>query len=366
MTGAARRPAVPSPVVARPPLAPGALDELGTDLVARLSAVSPAAGSAERVVRGAPAAPLTTYRVGGPIGVLVRVGSAEELEALAEVVRRHRPPLVVLGRGSNLLVADAGFPGLGVILDGGYADLATDGPDGAVRAGGGVPLPVLARRSAAAGRGGLEFYVGIPGTVGGAVRMNAGGHGRETRDVVRRAWVADLEGDGVPRAVGASELGLGYRTSRVAATEVVVAAEMATEPCRPGTCEARIAEIVRWRRDHQPGGANAGSVFRNPPGDSAGRLVDACGLKGLRRGRAYVSPKHGNFIQADAGATAADVVAVVGAVRRRVADATGVVLEPELRLIGFDAGHGGPARDEGDGAAGGRVARGGGPDEGAA
>ncbi|MGH8984429.1 MAG: UDP-N-acetylmuramate dehydrogenase, partial [Acidimicrobiia bacterium] len=191
-----------------------------------------------------------------------------------------------------------------------------------------------ARRSAAAGLGGLEFFVGIPGSVGGAVRMNAGGHGRETADVLRRAWVLDVlaSGEVQPRAAG--ELDLGYRHSSILASEVVVAAELAVTADDPVACEARVSEIVRWRREHQPGGANAGSVFRNPPGDSAGRLIDAAGLKGLRVGGAVVSPKHANFFQAEPGATAADVGGLVAEVRRRVADATGVELVPELLMVG--------------------------------
>lgn len=308
---------------------PGELDALAAELAASLG---------DRVRRAAPAGPLTTYRVGGPIGVLVRVGEPGHVEVVADAVGRHDPPLLVIGRGSNLLVSDEGYAGLAVVLDGRFSEVETGRDDGIVTAGGAVPLPMLARRAAAAGRGGLEFYVGIPGTVGGAVRMNAGGHGRETREVLVRARVADLRSGGAARPLDPAALGLGYRSSILRPSEIVLGAEFATEPCRPDTCEARLAEIVRWRRDHQPGGANAGSVFRNPPGDSAGRLIDACGLKGLRRGGAFVSPKHANFIQAGDDATAADVVAVVRAVRAAVADATGVDLEPELRLVGFGAG----------------------------
>jgi len=270
--------------------------------------------------------------------VLVRAGEPAHLEAVAGAVAGRDVPLLVVGKGSNILVADSGFDGLAVVLDGHFADVDTGGGGPTVTAGGAVPLPVLARRSAAAGKGGLEFYVGIPGTVGGAGRMNAGGHGRETREVLVRAWVADLRGDGTAEPFDAAGLELGYRHSRLGPAEVVVRAELSTEPCRPGTCEARIAEIVRWRRENQPGGSNAGSVFRNPPGDSAGRLVDACGLKGLRRGGAFVSPRHANFVQAEAGATAADVLAVVREVRSRVAGGTGVTLEPEFRLVGFEPG----------------------------
>lgn len=286
-----------------------------------------------RVTADASVAELTTYRLGGPIAALVRVGTEAELRAVAAVVAELAPPVLVVGRGSNLLVADEGFPGLGILLDGTFDDVEIAAS--AVTAGGAVALPVLARRTAAAGRAGLEFLVGIPGSVGGAVRMNAGGHGRETREVLVRAWIADLTSGGAPVARSGADLDLSYRHSDLGDTDVVVRAEFSVHADEPSACEERIADVVRWRREHQPGGANAGSVFRNPPGDSAGRLVDACGLKGLRVGGASVSDKHANFIQADPGARATDVRDLVLEVRRRVEDATGVRLVPELRLVGF-------------------------------
>lgn len=299
----------------------------------------------DATTEGASFAELNTYRVGGPVAVLVRARSVDALATVADVARRHRPRLLVIGRGSNLLMSDAGFAGLVVVLEGEFE--AIDLPAGgagqkkSLRAGGAVPLPVLARRAAAAGLAGLEFFVGIPGSVGGAVRMNAGGHGRETVEVLQHAWVLDLldeTGGTAPRARTAADLDLGYRHSNLAAGEVVTAAELAVTPDDAGACEARVAEIVRWRREHQPGGQNAGSVFRNPPGDSAGRLIDAAGLKGLRVGGAVVSDKHANFFQAEAGATARDVIDLVAEVQRRVADATGVELVPELRVVGDDTG----------------------------
>jgi UDP-N-acetylmuramate dehydrogenase len=291
-----------------------------------------------RVRFDVPFAELSTYRVGGPVAVLARVANTAELEGLAEVVSRHRPPILVVGRGSNLLVGDGGFAGVAVVLEGEFESVELPAPDAepVVRAGGAVPLPVLARRAADAGIAGLEFFVGIPGSVGGAVRMNAGGHGRETVDVLRAAGIIDLLGDSAPGVAvrSARYLDLGYRHSNVSASEVVVSAELEGARDEPAVCAARVAEIVRWRREHQPGGANAGSVFRNPPGDSAGRLIDASGLKGLRVGGAVVSEKHANFFQAEDGATAADVGRLVAEVQRRVADATGVELVPELLMVG--------------------------------
>jgi UDP-N-acetylmuramate dehydrogenase len=285
------------------------------------------------VARNAPAADLGTYRVGGPIAVLVRVPDDAALALVGAVIARDAPPVLVVGRGSNLLVADDGFAGIGILLVGEFEQLEIG--ETVVRAGGAVPLPVLARRTAAAGRTGLEFFVGIPGSVGGAVRMNAGGHGCETRDVLVRAGVRSLttgaRADHEPAA-----LALGYRTSTIGGADVVVDAEFRVTPDVPAACAARIDEVVRWRREHQPGGANGGSVFRNPPDDSAGRLIDVSGCKGLRVGGAVVSEKHANFFQAEAGASARDVRELVALVQARVRAETGVALVPELVMIGFD------------------------------
>jgi len=290
------------------------------------------------VARHQRVADLTTYRVGGAISVVARVVDDMGLLAVADELRRAPVPVIVFGRGSNLLVADRGFPGLGIVLAGTFEDLEIDPAGGVARAGSAVPLPVLARRAAAAGLGGLEFFVGIPGSVGGAVRMNAGGHGRETRDVLVQASVFDLSGGAQARALSRDPAGLGlsYRHSNVRSDEVVTGAEFRGHTDAPAACAARVEEIVQWRREHQPGGANAGSVFRNPPGDSAGRLIDASGLKGFAVGGAVVSEKHANFFQAGPDASAGDVYTLVQEVRERVAAATGVYLEPELQMIGFD------------------------------
>ena len=288
-----------------------------------------------QVAQDAPSTEFTTYRCGGAFAVLVRVERGDDLDAIAEVLAdAPRVDVLVVGRGSNLLVSDDGFAGVALVLAGMFDELTIDARAATVDAGGAVALPVLARRAGAAGVGGLEFYVGIPGSVGGAVRMNAGGHGDETAAVLRRARVFDLD-RATAKDASVADLGLGYRTSALGARAVVTAASFAGVPDDPALCAARIDEIVRWRREHQPGGQNAGSVFTNPPDDSAGRLIDACGLKGLRIGGAVVSEKHANFFAAEPGARASDVRALIREVQRRVEGATGVRLEPELRLVGF-------------------------------
>jgi UDP-N-acetylmuramate dehydrogenase len=292
------------------------------------------AALAGRVERDAPSASRTTYRCGGTFAVLVHVGTEDELRRVARIVGGTDVQVLVVGRGSNLLVADEGFDGVALVLDGDFATLSVQPESARVVAGGAVALPVLARQATAAGIRGLEFFVGIPGSVGGAVRMNAGGHGRDTSEVLAGARLGSL-GDGTFHDVDPPALELGFRRSAVGPRTVVVSATFAGEPGDAAGGAATIDEIVRWRREHQPGGQNAGSVFENPPGDAAGRLIDAAGCKGRRIGGAFVSEKHANFFVADPGACAADVFALLREVRAVVAERTGVQLEPELRLVGF-------------------------------
>jgi UDP-N-acetylmuramate dehydrogenase len=292
----------------------------------------------DRARRDVPIGPLTTYRVGGPAALLTELTNDDDVRAVAAAVSTTGVPVLLIGRGSNLLVADAGFPGLAVTLGGvfGQVELAAT----QVRAGGAVSLPVLARRTAAAGLTGLEWAVGVPGSVGGAVRMNAGGHGSDVRETLVDCRIVDFA-SGDDHEVAKDDLAFGYRTSAVRSHDAVLRATFALRPGDRAESEARIADIVRWRRENQPGGSNAGSVFTNPPDDSAGRLIDAAGLKGHRVGSAHVSPKHANFFQGDEGGSADDVLALIEEVQRVVEERMGVRLEPELRLVGF-------ARHEGE------------------
>jgi len=289
----------------------------------------------DRARRDVPLGPLTTYRVGGAAAILTELNSEDDLRAVVSAVRETAVPVLLVGRGSNLLVADAGFPGLAVTLGGVFAELELAATG--VRAGGAVSLPVLARRTAAAGLTGLEWAVGVPGSVGGAVRMNAGGHGSDVSGTLVSARIVDLT-TGEDAEAAKDRLALGYRSSVVRSHDAVLHATFALESGDRAASEAQIADIVRWRRENQPGGSNAGSVFTNPPGDSAGRLIDAAGLKDHRVGSAHVSPKHANFFQADEGGSADDVLALIEEVQRLVEERMGVVLEPELRLVGFTTG----------------------------
>ena len=291
-----------------------------------------ALGLVEGVRHDHPLGPLTTYRVGGPATRFVRPVDVDELAAVAAVVGTVGPPLLVLGRGSNLLVADAGFGGVAVQLGSGFESVDVEGAT--VVAGGGASLPVVARRTVRAGLAGFEWAVGVPGSMGGAVRMNAGGHGSDMAAVLAAATVVGLA-DGSTTEWTVDDLELGYRTSAIPVDAVVVSARLDLAVGETEVGEERLAEVVRWRREHQPGGQNAGSVFTNPEGESAGRLVDLAGCRGLRLGSAVVSDRHANFIQVDDGGSADDVAALMIEVARRVRDSLGVDLEPETVLIGF-------------------------------
>ncbi|MGI8777026.1 MAG: UDP-N-acetylmuramate dehydrogenase [Acidimicrobiales bacterium] len=293
----------------------------------------------ERARRQVPIGPLTSYRVGGPAALFLEVADEADLELAGRAVQASGVPVLVVGRGSNLLVADRGFPGLALVLGAGFTDISVEGTD--VVAGAAVSLPVLARRTAVAGLTGMEWSVGVPGSVGGAVRMNAGGHGSDMSRSLVSVRVHELGsrettgGSRLHGSVAADRLDLGYRCSALGPAHMVVSARFALSPGDRASSERAIAEIVRWRREHQPGGSNGGSVFANPDGESAGRLIDEAGLKGLRRGSAFVSPKHANFVQVDDGGSADDVAGLVGEVARLVAARTGVRLRVENHLIGF-------------------------------
>ncbi len=277
---------------------------------------------------------LTTYRVGGDAAVLVEANSLEDLQNVQGVCADFADPvaLLVVGLGSNLLVSDAGFEGVAVRLGEGFTTVDVEGEQ--VVAGAAAKLPVVARKSGAEGLTGFEWAVGVPGSIGGAVRMNAGGHGADMSDSLISASIIDFS-TGETRSGGPAELEFAYRSSNIADTEVVVSARLQLRTGVAEEAKRAMSDIVRWRLDHQPGGQNAGSVFTNPEGDSAGRLIDAAGLKGLRVGTAEVSTKHANFIQSEPGGRADDVWALMQRIVAEVEEFSGVVLHPETRMVGF-------------------------------
>ena len=331
--------AAPSPM--RPgPVDPAALDEAFARLAARCG---------DRVSRDLVLAPLTTFRLGGPARLFLRAESVDDLVALAATLEAVPLPLLIVGRGSNLLVADAGWPGVALHLGQRFRGVRVEGDE--LQAGAATPLPSVASRSAAAELGGLAFAVAIPGSVGGGVRMNAGAHGSELSDRLLWAEVVPIAGPsgsppvdlGEPRRLTPGELGFGYRRSALPPAAVVTAARFGLEPAGEAEVRAEIDEARRWRRDNQPvNQPNCGSVFANPPEMAAGRVVELLGMKGERVGGARVSEVHANFIVAGDGARSADVLELIRRAMRRADERLGVALRTEVQLVGDFGGPDGP------------------------
>ena len=287
------------------------------------------------VERGYPLARLTTVRAGGVAELFARPASAEQLVELLAWADREGHPVEVVGSGSNLLVADDGVRGLVLKLAGELTELERDGER--IVCGGGVRLPSAAAKVAGWGLTGLEFGVNIPGTVGGAVRMNANAYGGELARVLE--WVDVCTAAGVERR-RPGELGFGYRRSNLRSGEVVARASFALSESEPESVKATLAEMRDKRRAAQPSGIKTfGSTFKNPDdqragGRTAGQLLEAAGCAGLAVGGARLSPKHANFVENAGDATTADVLAVMAEARRRVHERFGVVLEPEVQVLG--------------------------------
>ena len=293
-------------------------------------------GPALRV--GFPLASLTSFRIGGPAALFVEAQDDEALGAVGEAITATGVEAAVIGKGSNVLIADEGFPGIVLRLGRGFRWAGRDGDR--LTAGGAMALPALAGIAMRHRLAGLEFGVAIPASLGGAVRMNAGAHDGSMSDVVEAIDVYVLSA-GEHRRVVAADAGFAYRRSRLPADGVVVGASVRLAPDAEGAIRGRMEEAREWRRRTQPlAEANCGSVFKNPVGDHAARLIDAAGGKGLRVGAAHVSEKHANFIVADPGASATDVWRLIERVRELVASSAGVRLETEVQLMGAvaDAG----------------------------
>lgn len=300
---------------------------------------SPNAGDPpEGVQRDYPLARLATVRTGGNAELFARAGGEAQLLELLAWARATATPVEVVGSGSNLLIADEGVRGLVLKLDRDLARIEREGERGLL-CGGGARLPSVAARAAQAGLAGVEFGVNIPGTVGGAVRMNANAYGGELARTLR--WAAIATADGAERRAPA-ELGFDYRRSGLRAGEVVAGAYFELQPADPHVVKATLADLRARRHEAQPQGIKTfGSTFVNPPasdpragGRTAGLLLSEAGCNGLAVGGARFAPKHANFVENTGTATTADVVALMAEGRRRVRERFGVELEPEVQTLG--------------------------------
>jgi len=289
----------------------------------------------EGIRRDYPLDRLTTVRTGGVGELFARAGSEEQLLELLAWAAAAGVPVSVVGSGSNLLVADRGVPGLVLKLDRDLAGIAVDGAG--MLLGGGARLPAVAARAAREGLSGIEFGVNIPGTVGGAVRMNANAYGGELESVLE--WVQIATASGMERREP-SQLGLGYRRSGLSEGEIVARVRLHLEQGEPAAIRAKLEEMRRWRHEAQPQGIRTfGSTFKNPQdaraeGRSAGLLLSQAGCNGYGVGGARFAPKHANFIENTGSASTADVLAVMAEGRRRVLERFGVELEPEVQTLG--------------------------------
>lgn len=286
-----------------------------------------------RIAFDAPLARFTWFRVGGPADVLFRPADVDDLAAFLKALPAD-VPVWPLGVGSNVIIRDGGVEGVTALLRGPFVEIRVEGD--VVVAGAGALGANVARVAADAGLSGPEFLSGVPGSVGGAVRMNAGAYGGETKDIL--LWAEIVERDGEIRRATPDELALSYRHSNLAADAIVVRAAFQGTPDDPEAVKARLRDVQAKREASQPlRTRTGGSTFRNPPDAKAWELIDAAGCRGLRMGGAHVSTKHCNFMIADDGATAADIEALGEAVRRRVEAKTGVLLEWEIKRVGREA-----------------------------
>src|SRR5271167_92011 len=283
-----------------------------------------------RLIANAQIGRQTWFGVGGPAELLYRPADCEDLCAFLAALPSG-DPVTVLGGGSNLLIRDGGLPGVTIRLGRGLAGVAINGSE--VLAGAGALHLNIALAAAEAGIAGLEFLSGIPGTIGGGLRMNAGAYGREIKDVLISATALDRSGDA--QFIGVGSMGFSYRHCGLDQCWVFIAARLRGAPGDPAAITRRMAEIRQARETTQPiRTRTGGSTFKNPPGDTAWRLIDAAGCRGLARGGAMVSPQHANFLINTGNASASDLEELGEEVRRRVYEATGVALEWEIRRIG--------------------------------
>ena len=289
----------------------------------------------DRILENASLSDFSTYRVGGPAALLIKVEEELNFSAILKGLAKFPLPVLIIGNGSNVLISDKGFKG--VVLKLGEFFETIEIQDTTVKAGAAAKLPVVARETVKFGLSGFEWAVGVPGSVGGAVRMNAGGHGSDMAASLIEVTILNLL-NGSLSTVPSSELQLSYRHSCIKSTDLVIDATLKLLTGDREESERLLKEIVKWRRENQPGGQNSGSVFTNPEGDSAGRLIEIAGLKGLRIGSAFISEKHANFIQVDEDGSAEDVRELMSLVVKKVEEIHSITLKPETVLVGFDRG----------------------------
>lgn len=294
-----------------------------------MTALSPEEGE---ILPEEPLARHTTFRIGGPARFFCRVRTEEGLSKVLSAAAESGSPLALLGMGSNILVADEGFPGHVVRLDGEFLKVTVE--EETLTAGGGAALGGVCAAAARAGLSGLEAISGIPSSIGGAVRINAGAYGGEIFDVLESARLLTRAGE--PREAAAAEIPHGYRFTKLIETgEIVCSARLRLRRAPPEEIQAKTRSVAEKRRGALPSEPNAGSVFKNPPGDPAGRLLEACGLKGAREGGAVISQRHANVIVNEGNARAGDVLMLMRRMRHAVEEKFGVTLFPEVELLGL-------------------------------
>ena len=289
----------------------------------------------ERIIPRAPMARYTTFRVGGPADVLVNIADPREIATALRAAKHAGVQATIIGNGSNLLVRDGGIRGLVIRIAGDCAGIRREGNTLYAKAG--ISMSAAAQFALSEGLSGLAEMAGIPGTLGGGVIMNAGAYGGELSQVVTRVDAVALS-DGKPVSFEGAELGFSYRHSAMMDANVIVTnVVMELTPADPDAIRARMDECARARREKQPlNFPSAGSTFKRPTGLFAAKLIDDCGLRGLRIGDAQVSEKHAGFVVNLGSATAGDILALMEEIRSRVLNATGVTLEPEIRILGED------------------------------
>lgn len=285
----------------------------------------------------------TTYRVGGNTDIHLSINSNEDLLKFAALKSQLDLPILIIGLGSNMLISDSGFNGISLCLGRTFAEIKIS--DEEVCAGALSALPVVARKSVKAGLGGFEWAVAVPGSIGGAVRMNAGAHGSDMSKCIKEVDILDLETGSIEK-LGVGDLNMAYRSSNISSDNIssekrpnqqklVLSAKLSLEPVDIATGDRQIKEIVKWRRKNQPGGQNAGSVFKNPKNISAGQLLDEAGAKNLKVGSASVSHKHANFIQVKPKGSAQDVFRLIQEMRELAFEYSGIELEQEIIMVNF-------------------------------